>query len=466
MESIGKFFSELGAKIRGFFAPLISKMTGKPVAEVAGGSVVTSTVSTTYEINLVPEVKHQMIRAQRMRNMVLFICIVVSAVAIGAVLILFGIKSGQDIALGNVDKRLETMSGTLNSYSELEDLVKIQDQLGRISDIVDRKTVLSRVFGAMGAMLPQGDDEVTLSELRVNLETNLITIEGQADAREEPLIDYRVLESFKKGVALTMFDYGSYVDATGEALPTQCVREADDEGNAYKKGDNYYAWWDLTIPGCEGVKLGTLTDTGAKFYYSADAEVEEGPEPYTGPLNQVCDDNGECHDEPAPERVCDDEGNCSEVAVELKDIPLRVKIWRTPQFTPWLNAGKMSMDGEITGVEHFESACYKYSGTSVAGSVKWTSVNDCMLVPNGFEVKSSANGRDESENLVLKFTGSMVLADEFFQFANKNMIAIGPMGQNVTDSYVQISGMFAEAARECEADDAECLTNMTNKGGN
>lgn len=466
MENIGKFFKDLGQSIKKLFAPLISKITGKPVAEVAGGSVVTSTVSTTYEINLVPEVKAQMIKAQRMRNMVLFICIVVSSVAVGVVLVLFGVKSGQDIAISNQDKRLATMSETLNSYSELNDLVKIQDQLGRISDLVDRKTVLSRVFGAMGVMLPQGADEVTLSELRVNLDTNTVTLEGQADAREAPLIDYRVLESFKKGVALTMFDYGDYVDAMGSVLPTQCVREADDDGNAYKEGDSYYAWWDLTIPGCEGAKLGTLQDTGAKFYFSANAEVEEGQEWYTGPMQQVCDENGECHDEPVPETVCDADGNCTEVKVELKKVPMKVKIWRTPQFTAWLNSGRMELDGEISDVEHFESACYRYSGTSVAGTVRWTSVNDCLLVPDGFTVTTSSNGRDESDNLVLKFAGTMTLAEEFFQFANKHMIAIGPMGQNVTDSYVQISNMFAQPARECAADDAECLTNMMNEGGN
>ena len=152
-----------------------AKLTKKPVSK--DGSVVSSSISTTYEINLVPEVKAQMIKAQRMRNMVLFICIVVSSVAVGAVVILFGIKSGQDIAMSNQDGRLELMSSKLNEYTELDDIVTIQAQLQGISNILGQKTVLSRVFGAMGAMLPQGDDDVTLSQLRADMATNIVTME-------------------------------------------------------------------------------------------------------------------------------------------------------------------------------------------------------------------------------------------------------------------------------------------------
>ena len=122
-----------------------------------------TTVATQYEINLVPEVKLQMIKAQKLRNLVLFICILVSAVSIGAVLVLFGIKSGQDIAMANQDGKLETLSSKLMGYEELGDIVTIQAQLDKLSQIQGNKKVLSRVFGAMNVMLPQGGDSVQLS---------------------------------------------------------------------------------------------------------------------------------------------------------------------------------------------------------------------------------------------------------------------------------------------------------------
>ena len=143
----------------------------------------------------------------------------------------------------------------------------------------------------------------------------------------------------------------------------------------------------------------------------------------------------------------------------------RVKIWRTPQFTAWNNGGMMELNGAITGVEHFESACTSYSGVMQNNTVRWTSTNNCMLAPEGLTIISSANGRDESDNLVLRFTASTEVDPEFFAFRNKHMIAIGPMGQNVTDSYVQIGGMFTQAATECEDGDTECWSNSANTGG-
>ncbi len=470
LENMKKQFSDLWLQVRRFFAQVVSKVTGKPVKQVVdSGSVVTSTVSSTYEINLVPAVKAEMIKAQKVRNLVLFICIVVSSVAAGVVVILFGIKSGQDIAIGNQDNRLELMSKKLKEYAELDDIITIQSQLTGIDAILQKKTVLSRVFGALSVMMPEGDDDVKLSELRVDMQTNVLTMEGQADARKDPLIDYRVLESFKKGMALTKYDYGRYVDATGNEIPTQCVSEADAEGHAYKTGDNFYAWWDITIPGCEAVQLGTLEDTGAEYYYTREAEVEKGTEEYNGAMETRCDENGEnCVDVPAPEIVCDSNGeNCVEVPVELKEVVLKVKIWRTPQFNSWYGSGKMSLDGKVTGIEHFNSACISYRGTDTRGTVRWTSVHneDCMLAEDGLEVLSSSNGRNDSDNLVLKFSARTTFNSEFFSFQNKHMIAIGPLGQNVTDSYVQIGNMFAQEAKDCAADDTECNTNRVNEGG-
>lgn len=453
-------WDKIVAKVKELFGKGETKAVAKP-------NLIT-TVSTDYEINLVPDVKLQMIRAQKMRNLVLFICIVVSAVSVGVVLVLFSIKSGQDIAMSNQDKKLATMSAKLMGYEELGDLVTIQSQLDRLNDIADNKTVLSRVFGALGVMLPTGGDLVQLSDLRVDMDTNTLRMEAQADARVAPLIDYRVLESFKKGVALTKYDYGRYVDVNGEEIPTWCISEAD-SGNAYRTGDSYYAWWDLSADKCKAVPMGTEAEDD-ELVYSKDAEVEvaeeevsieslqaEGVQVTTNNEGQITID--------ADDVEVRDNGAGGQIYVRKR--VKRVKIWRTPQFTAWHNGGLMELNGTIDGIEHFESECTGYSGTMPAGSsvARWSSTNTCMLAPEGLTVISSSNGRDDSDNLVLKFTASATVDEEFFAFRNKHMMAIGPVGQNVTDSYVQIGGMFTQEARECAEDDTECLNTTTNSGG-
>ena len=120
-----------------------------------------------FEINLVPDVKNEMIKALKIRNLILFICIVVSAAAIGVVLVLFSIKGGQDFAMSQQDNKLKTLSGKLMNYDGLDEFLTIQDQLGKISGLTENKQAASRVFSILGVMLPQGNDRVTLSSLNV-----------------------------------------------------------------------------------------------------------------------------------------------------------------------------------------------------------------------------------------------------------------------------------------------------------
>lgn len=466
-----------------------AKVTGKADSGAPAPQQLLTVVNTDYEINLVPAVKAEMIRSQKIRNLVLFICIVVSAVAIGVVLVLFGIKSGQDIAMGNQDAKIANLSEKLLGYDELTDLVSIQGQLDKLSEVTGQKKMLSRVFGALGVMLPRGGDSVTLSDLQVNMDNSSLRMEGQANAGVAPFIDYRVLESFKKGVALTKYDYGNYLDANGNVIPTQCIKEADTDGVAYRSGESYYAWWDLTIEGCEarpksGTKSGSNNSSSSdgsnnsssdsnnsdvELVYTADAEVEMAQVP-------VEEDEDDSSDEDETSDSDTEESSEDEPA-ETKEVVARVKIWRTPQFDKWYLAGNMTTDGVIDGIEHFDSQCIKYSGTTTGATnakksgdansnnktnVKWSSTNDCMLAQDGLDITESSNGRNESNGLVLRFAANVTLASEFFDFGNKHMIAIGPLGQNVTDSYVQIGGMFTQGARECEEGDLECLNNVEN----
>lgn len=430
-----------------------------------------TTVNTAYEINLVPEVKAEMIKSLKMRNMALFICIVVSAAAVGLVAILFSIKSGQDIAMATQDKKLETLSAKLLGYEELDDLVAIQGQLSALSNIAENKKILSRTFGALGVMLPEGEDSVQLSQLRVNLENNTLLMEGQADARKAPLIDYRVLESFKKGVALTKYDYGRYVDVDGNEIPTWCIAETDN-GMALKEGESYYAWWDLTKDGCAATLKGSSKADTTTLHYGEDATTESEERPVQEVEGENTDEsNADGGDEGNPEEGNPDEntetnGEENNGEPKMENVVTRVKIWRTPQYEKWYKSGKMELQGEIRGVEHFVSECTTYSGVAVGSTAKWTSNNDCMLAPDGLSVTTSSNARNESGNLVLKFTATTVVDPSFYLFRNKHMIAIGPMGQNVTDSYVQIQGMFTQEATECDENDADCLNNTTNTGGN
>lgn len=359
-----------------------------------------------YEINLVPDVKAEMIHAQKIRNVVFFASFVVSAMAIAIVVLLVMFKLGQDITLATQDKRLELMSKKLEEYDGLDEVLTVQSQLQNLEVIRDNKKMASRVFAILSSMLPKGADSVTVSSLTIDFESSLMSIDGQANAGAgTDGIDYRVLESFVKQVGLMKYDYGRYVDENGAEIPTMCIDESNEEGNAYQdESGNLYALWKRSMKGCN----------------------------------------------PSDETETTEEGES--VAVETKTDEY---IYRTPRFSDWYRNGRMTMDGQISGVAHFESQCMSYTGVESNGVVKWVSENDCMLAPEGMNVGSSSNGKQGDGDLVLTFTGTIYIDPEVFSFNNKHMIEIAPSGRtNVTDSFIQVEEMFSEKAVKCK--EGEC----------
>lgn len=396
------------------------------------------------EINLVPDIKEEMIRALKLRNLIFFVCIVVASASV-AVTVLFGIiAGGQQLAIDSKKATLEELSNKINSYSDLNDFLTVKSQLQQLSTLSSNKKVLSRTFNILSALLPTGADTITVSELNVNLdeERPTISFDGQANAGQEPYIDFNVLDAFKKSMDYMRYDYGRYVDVNGNEIPAYCMTETDENGilfNDPEKG--LYAFWAINGDGCN-----PSSETKAEEYAT---------EEYNG------------------------------VTV--------VRIWRTPQFKEWYKETQannvkqpyMSLDGQISNVPHFESACISYSGEKTKNSldIKWTETNDsCLLVPGGYEeggitISDSSMGRIDGE-LVVRFSATISLAPEVYSFQNPHMMAIAPSGRrNVTDSYVQLQSIFAQRASDCDKDDTECSnsssnssstsnTNNTNKGEN
>lgn len=388
-----------------------------------------------YEINLVPDVKEQVIKAQRIRNLILFVCIVVVAATVGIVLILLSIKAGQDIAMTNQDNRLDQMSKKISEYSDINELLTLQGQINKIDEIGQKKKVFSRVFSIIGTLLPTNADKITISELAVNLGENTFTVKGQADAGEAPYIDYRVLEAFKKSMSVMKYDYGRFVDENGAEIPTRCIIETDDNGNALAEGNSLYAYWTKGRKGCDPSRN--------------DEETAENE-------NEVLLENEE-----------ESEGANSNELIAADET---VKIYRTPQFKEWYSAGHMTAEGDISGVPHFKSECITYAATggNKASNMNWIEKSNVCELTTGDRIiidDDSSNARDESGNLVLKFNATIYLDAKVLSFQNKHMMAIAPSGRrNMTDSFLQIEGMFAKEAEECDPEDSACLNNQSNTG--
>ena len=63
-----------------------------------------------YEISLVPDVKGEMIKQQKIRNLVFMICVIVASACGGVIFILLGISGGQSLKISAQQTEIECRS--------------------------------------------------------------------------------------------------------------------------------------------------------------------------------------------------------------------------------------------------------------------------------------------------------------------------------------------------------------------
>lgn len=154
------------------------------------------------EINLVPDVKQELIKAQRVRASVISIAILASFVAAGIVVLLaiwvFGVQTARSVILDNT---IQTESETLANVEDVNNTLTIQNQLSKISEMHNNKTITSRMFDILTTINPSAPNNVAITNLSLDLENSTITIEAQAAS------GYPALETFKKTITATTFRF-------------------------------------------------------------------------------------------------------------------------------------------------------------------------------------------------------------------------------------------------------------------
>ena len=421
------------------------------------------------EINLVPDIKDEFIKALKFRNFVFFLCIVVAASSLVVMLIFLSIAGGQQGFITAKQNTIETLQKKIQDYSDLSDFLTIRDQLKNIEAITENKKMMSRTFNILSAIIPTGDDHINISELSVSLadEAPNFTFEAQANAGTDPKIDYKVLDAFKKSMQYLRYDFGEYVDKNDQVIPAYCLVESSADGSTFRDPERgYYAYWLIEGEGCNP---------------SAEEDEEEDEEETTfEETNLLTNDNEilkEATSTTIKEQPVQTLAEKTGYQIEQYDGLNVVRIWRTPQYTDWYKSDPsddepyMDLSGGIHNIPHFNSSCITYSGTEKDnGSVTWSATNEsCLLVPpadaegnGGISIEDSSNGRNADEELVLRFSAVITFAPEVFNFNNHHMLALPPAGRrNVTDSYAQIQSIFAERATDCAQNDTECITTPT-----
>ena len=172
------------------------------------------------EINLLPNVKRELLKTRAMRNRVISISFLVGGASIAAVVVLTLILGSQIAAEAVQNGVIKDRSDKLMAVEDLNKVVTIQHQLTKINEQHSGKKINSRIFDVVTAVNPVAPNNVSFSDIKVNPESKTITLEGSA------VNGYSALETLKKTILNTKVQTTDG-DKSSEVSLTKEIKDGD-----------------------------------------------------------------------------------------------------------------------------------------------------------------------------------------------------------------------------------------------
>jgi hypothetical protein cdiviTM7_02674 len=172
------------------------------------------------EINLLPNVKRELLKTRVMRNRVISISFLVGGVSIAAVVVLALILGSQFAAEAVQGGVIKDRNDKLMAVEDLNKVVTIQHQLTKINEQHSGKKINSRIFDVVTAVNPVAPNNVSFSDIKVNPGSKTITLEGSA------VNGYSALETLKKTILNTKVQTTDG-DKSSEVSLTKEIKDGD-----------------------------------------------------------------------------------------------------------------------------------------------------------------------------------------------------------------------------------------------
>ena len=172
------------------------------------------------EINLLPNVKRELLKTRAMRNRVISISFLVGGASIAAVVVLALILGSQIAAEAVQNGVIKDRNDKLMAVEDLNKVVTIQHQLTKINEQHSGKKLNSRIFDVVTAVNPVAPNNVSFSDIKVNPGSKTITLEGSA------VNGYSELETLKKTILNTKVQTTDG-DKSSEVSLTKEIKDGD-----------------------------------------------------------------------------------------------------------------------------------------------------------------------------------------------------------------------------------------------
>jgi Tfp pilus assembly protein PilN len=153
------------------------------------------------ELNLLPDVKKEFIRAQRTRNTVISGAILVCIIAAGVTALLATTVYGaQKILIENLKKEISSNHQKLESKQEINKYLTVQSQLKYLDETAQQRSVYARLFDYLPQLNPAVPSNVTLFRLTLDKEASTIEISGSAAS-------FEAVNNFRYTLERALFTY-------------------------------------------------------------------------------------------------------------------------------------------------------------------------------------------------------------------------------------------------------------------
>jgi hypothetical protein len=129
------------------------------------------------QLNLLPDVKLEYLKAQRMRRLAMAISFLITAAAIAILVLLLIVEGFQKHHLTNLNNNVSTDTITLQKEPQINNILTVQNQLNSVNTLHASKPAATKLFDYMNELTPTS---ITVSELTIDFNAHTISITGSA----------------------------------------------------------------------------------------------------------------------------------------------------------------------------------------------------------------------------------------------------------------------------------------------
>lgn len=131
------------------------------------------------QLNLLPDVKLEYIKSQRLRRLVLSVAVLVSLAAIVLLILLLGVDGLQKKHLSDLNRDINSETSQLQNKPNINQILTVQNQLQSLTALHASKPAASRLFDYLNEVTPA---QVSIDNFSIDFTQQTATITGTADA--------------------------------------------------------------------------------------------------------------------------------------------------------------------------------------------------------------------------------------------------------------------------------------------